>query len=78
MYDDIDFFYATGYDVFFIVRRGCKKGIYKFAQEKLEVISQLHFDDFFDIVQIYFIIMTKLYQPKIHRFGGQNNAGTYL
>ena len=48
MYDDIDFFYATGYDVFFIVRRGCKKGIYKFAQEKLEVISQLHFDDFFD------------------------------
>lgn len=48
MYDDIDFFYATQTDAYFIVRKDVKKGVYKFTHDKLEVISQFQFEDLFD------------------------------
>lgn len=51
-YDDIDFFYEINDNDFFIVRKGTKKGIYKFESSfnnnLLKNIVQPQFDDFFD------------------------------
>lgn len=48
MYDDIDFFYATENNAYFIVSKGDKKGVVKFEYDKFTNIAQPQFDDFFD------------------------------
>lgn len=47
-YDEIDFFYRTEYDIYLIVRKDSKKGIYIFENNLFSNIVPLQFDDFFD------------------------------
>ena len=48
MYNDIDFFYATETNAYFIVSKGGKKGVVKFEHDKFTNIAQPQFDDFFE------------------------------